>query len=200
MSDKINVAKCPSCGKGFKLPFPLMYTNSRQRFAVWWEPVPDPQIDEDTVGYKQMLGTNNYLATAPRIKDWYEFKETILITSTVRIPQSSHTVSVLLNDVLSELNCAIGYINNFVTPDPTLPAGQLSSTDKNVIAQAVNTITHWGVLCEQGVSIALATSPDIIAINTVNTALKQKTGILTTATTALSAKFALLNTPVRPAP
>jgi hypothetical protein len=129
-----------------------------------------------------------------------KFKETILITSTVRIPQSSDTVSVLLNGVLSELNCAIGYINNFVTPDPNLPAGQLSSKDKNIIAQAVSTITHWRVLCEQGVSIALATSPDIIAINTVNTALKQKTSILTAATTALSAKFALLNTPIRPAP
>ena len=76
----------------------------------------------------------------------------------------------------------------------TKTAGQLSSKDKNIIAQAVSTITHWRVLCEQGVSIALATSPDIIAINTVNTALKQKTSILTTATTALSAKFALLNT------
>ena len=78
MSDKINVAKCPSCGDSTKLVFPFIYTNAKQHFAVWWEPEYDPQIDKDSAGYANMLGEGNYLATAPRIRAWDEFKETIL--------------------------------------------------------------------------------------------------------------------------
>lgn len=78
MSDKINVAKCPSCGDSTKLVFPFIYTNAKQHFAVWWEPEYDPQIDKDSAGYAGMLGEGNYLATAPRIRAWDEFKETIL--------------------------------------------------------------------------------------------------------------------------
>lgn len=77
MSDKINVAKCPSCNKSTKLQFPFIYTNADQHFAVWWEPTYDPQIDSDAAGYTKMMGSGNYLAAAPRIKDWFEFKETI---------------------------------------------------------------------------------------------------------------------------
>lgn len=77
MSDQINVAACPSCLVSTKLQFPFIYTNSKQFFAVWWEPEYDPQIDSDSAGYAKMLGENNYLATAPRVKDWNEFKQTI---------------------------------------------------------------------------------------------------------------------------
>lgn len=78
MSDKINVATCPICNVTTKLPFPFIYTNAEQHFAVWWEPEFDLQIGKDCEGYVQMLGPGNYLATAPRIKDWKEFKNTIL--------------------------------------------------------------------------------------------------------------------------
>ena len=77
MSDRINIATCPSCGVATKLEFPFIYTNAKQFFAVWWEPQYDPQIDSDSVGYAKMMGANNYLATAPRIKDWEDFKDTI---------------------------------------------------------------------------------------------------------------------------
>ena len=78
MKDKINVATCDKCGTATKLNYPFIYTNAKQYFAVWWEPVYDPQIDSDAQGYSQMLGQSNYLATAPRIKDWEEFKNTII--------------------------------------------------------------------------------------------------------------------------
>lgn len=78
MSDKINVANCPSCRKSTKLDYPFIYTNAKQFFAVWWEPHYDPQIEQDSQGYSRMMGQGNYLATAPRIKDWEEFKQTII--------------------------------------------------------------------------------------------------------------------------
>ena len=78
MSDKINVATCSKCGTASKLPFALIYTNADRHFAVWWEPSYDAQIDADTMLYTQTLGEGNYMATAPRIKDWEEFKNTII--------------------------------------------------------------------------------------------------------------------------
>jgi hypothetical protein len=78
MSDKINVATCPACRKATKLSFPFIYTNTNQLFAVWWEPEFDAQIGRDSEAYVQMMGPENYLATAPRVKDWGEFKNTIL--------------------------------------------------------------------------------------------------------------------------
>jgi hypothetical protein len=78
MDDLINVAHCTACGIDTKLVFPLMYTNTKQQFAVWWEPYPDQQIDQDSQGYARMFGEGNYYQAAPRIKDWNEFKKTIL--------------------------------------------------------------------------------------------------------------------------
>lgn len=78
MSDKINVATCPTCQRSTKLIFPFIYTNAKMQFAVWWEPEYDTQIDEDSKGYARLMGNGNYLAAAPRIKDWDEFKDTIL--------------------------------------------------------------------------------------------------------------------------
>lgn len=78
MTDKINVATCPLCKVSTKVSFPFIYTNAKQLFAVWWEPEYDPQIDSDSNGYTKMMGAGNYLATAPRVKDWNEFKGTIM--------------------------------------------------------------------------------------------------------------------------
>jgi hypothetical protein len=55
-----------------------MYTDVRRQFAVWYEPVHDDSIDVDMNGYKLHMGANSYFATAPRIKDWQEFKDTII--------------------------------------------------------------------------------------------------------------------------
>lgn len=78
MKDKINVAICNQCGIATKLNYPFIYTNAKHCFAVWWEPVYDNQIDSDAQGYSLILGKGNYLATAPRIKSWEQFKNTII--------------------------------------------------------------------------------------------------------------------------
>ena len=78
MTNQINVASCPSCNHATKLQYPFIYTNAKQHFAVWWEPEYDAQIDSSNKEYTRMLGAGNYLATAPRIKSWSEFKNTIL--------------------------------------------------------------------------------------------------------------------------
>ena len=77
MNDEVNVCTCPHCGHSFTALYPFMYVDVKAGFAVWWEPVYDPQIDEMTAGFSKMLGHGNYYETAPRISDWEEFKETI---------------------------------------------------------------------------------------------------------------------------
>lgn len=93
MSDKINVATCPNCQKSTKLDFPFIYTNAKHFFAVWWEPHFDPQIDKDSEGYTKMMGAGNYLATAPRIKNWAEFKQTIIKFETGALKGDPGTIS-----------------------------------------------------------------------------------------------------------
>ncbi len=78
MNNEINVANCPSCRFKFKVPYPFIFTNAEQYFAVWWEPEHDPQVDLDAKEYAVMMGEGNYLAKAPRIRDWDEFKSTII--------------------------------------------------------------------------------------------------------------------------
>jgi hypothetical protein len=77
MSDQINVVICPNCNRRTKVPIALMYVDINKQFAVWWEPIPDPQIDSELIEYGKMFGQGNFYQTAPRIRDWEEFKETI---------------------------------------------------------------------------------------------------------------------------
>jgi hypothetical protein len=123
-----------------------------------------------------------------------KFKETILITSTVRIPKSAYDTSVVLQDVMAEVNCAMDYINNFVEPDAVnYPNGQLSATEKNVINKATSTIHHWNELCNQGVSVALNNDPEIQFIKQTNTDLMNQTNRLKNITAKLATKLALFN-------
>ena len=117
------------------------------------------------------------------------FKETILVTSEVKIPKSVHDTKDILVNVMEEVNCAMNYVNNFVNPDPNLVDGQLSSDDKNIISKAVVTIEHWQVLCDQGVSIAMTTNTDMQYLKQTNTDLKQKTSIIKNATSLLQIKL-----------
>jgi len=119
-----------------------------------------------------------------------KFKETILATSTVQLPKSAHDTSLLVQNVSSQIDCAIKYINHFVdSKSPAPSSADLSTEEKNIISAAVSTISNWNTLCEQGVSIAMANDPDIQSINTVNLKLKQTTQTLSNATSLLKSKL-----------
>jgi hypothetical protein len=123
-----------------------------------------------------------------------KFKQTILATTRVQIPRSAHDASIILGNVMSEINCAMKYINHFVAPTGIVPIGaNLSATELNVINQAVATIDNWNILCDQGVTVAMSNNQDIQNILSINDSLKTKTTTLRNATTNLRAKFALYN-------
>jgi len=120
------------------------------------------------------------------------FKETIMCKSSIQLPKSSHDTKVILDNVMSEINCAMNYIGNFVeVTNPNLHDAQLSSIEKTIISKAVDTIDSWNTICQQGVSIAMNTNPDIMAINNTNRLLKMKTSQLKSMSSNLKRKFNL---------
>jgi hypothetical protein len=119
-----------------------------------------------------------------------EFKETISVTSTIKIPKSAQETKEIIQNVMGEINCAIDCINYFVEPTEQKPQDvDLSEDEKSIINKATITINNWNVLCEHGVTIALADDPNIQYIKDANDKLKQKTTILKNATTTLRNKL-----------
>jgi len=124
-----------------------------------------------------------------------KFKETIIATNTVQLPKSAHDAAVIVQDVMDDVNCAMEYIQYFVDPasKPTLTSAQLSSTEKNIITKAVATIDSWNILCDQGISIAMANDPDVQFIQQSSAELKTTTRTLVSLTNNLKSKLASLN-------
>jgi len=120
-----------------------------------------------------------------------KFKDTIVATSKIRLPQSVIETNVVLNGVMEEVNCAMNYMTYFVNPSDTgLTKAKLSDNDVSVITNAVQTINHWNELCEQGVTVTMANDVNIQSLTQTNNALKSKTNILQSITSTLQAKLA----------
>ena len=118
------------------------------------------------------------------------FKETIIATTSIQIPKSTHEASVVISGVMEEINCAMQYISHFVDSSSNNPSGcELSNSEKNIIDQAVNTINNWNILCEQGISISLQNDTDIINIVNANKELNTTTNVLKNATNVLKNKL-----------
>ena len=123
-----------------------------------------------------------------------KFKEIILATSTVQLPKSAHDTSLLLQNVVGQINCAMTYITHFVDSSVPAPAtAELSDVEKGIINAAVNTIDKWNILCDQGVSIAMSNDPDIQYIKGASQQLKQTTQTLANATSLLKSKLSAFN-------
>jgi hypothetical protein len=123
-----------------------------------------------------------------------KFKEIILATSTVQLPKSTHDTSLLLQNVVGQINCAMTYITHFVDSSVPAPAtAELSDIEKGIINAAVTTIDNWNILCDQGVSIAMSNDPDIQYIKNASQQLKQTTKTLANATSLLKSKLSAFN-------
>lgn len=124
-----------------------------------------------------------------------KFKKTVFATSAVQLPKSAHETKLILAGVMGEVNCAMQYINHFVSPDesPTLVDANLSAAEKNIIAKSVETIDNWNNLCEFGVSIAMSNDVDIQYIQQASTNLKNTTISLKSVSNKLKTKLAQYN-------
>jgi hypothetical protein len=109
------------------------------------------------------------------------FKQTIFSTSAIQLPRSAHETKNAIADVMNEVNCAMNYVNYFVSPEDAslnslqLTNAQLSPEEKNIISKSVETIDNWNNLCQHGVSIAMSNDVDIQYIQNASNQLKQTT-------------------------
>lgn len=121
-----------------------------------------------------------------------KFKDTIISTTTIKIPKSAHDTKVVLEGVMEEINCAMKYINHFVDPSSDsvpLDDAELTTDEKNIIQTAISTIDNWNSICEQGVSVAMSNNTDIQYIKHASDTLKNTTTVLKTATQNLRNKL-----------
>lgn len=123
------------------------------------------------------------------------FKQTIFSTSAIQLPKSAHEAKVAIAGVMDEINCAMQYMNYFVSPEenPTLVDAELSAVEKNIIAKSVQTIDNWNNLCEFGVSIAMSDNADIQYIHHASEDLKQTTITLRGVSNKLKSKLSSFN-------
>jgi len=123
-----------------------------------------------------------------------KFKETVFATTVIQIPKSAHETKIVIEDVMGEINCAMKYINYFVSPtDASLNGAALSAEEKNIINKSVETIDTWNNLCEHGVSIAMSDNVDVKYIQQASNELKHTTNSLKSATNTLKSKLASYN-------
>jgi len=122
------------------------------------------------------------------------FKQTVLATASIQLPKSAHETKLVIDGVMEEVNCAMKYIEYFVSPtDLSLSAAALSPAEKNIIAKSVETIDSWNTLCEYGVSIAMSSNVDIVSIHNASNELKQSSASLRSASSRLRSKLAAFN-------
>lgn len=80
-SDKLNRIVCPSCGQIGFVDCAVLYINFHIRFAVWYDPRSDPNLDSETLQHAReagMMGLTSYFGTIQKVRAWGEFKEMIL--------------------------------------------------------------------------------------------------------------------------
>jgi hypothetical protein len=119
------------------------------------------------------------------------FKQTILATTTVKLPKSAQDTKVIIEGVMGEVNCAMKYISHFVDASFSAPSNaNLSTEEKNIIDKAVETIDNWNLLCEHGISVGLENNVDIQYITQASEELKNTSNVLKNATTNLKNKLA----------
>ena len=122
------------------------------------------------------------------------FKQTVVATTTIQLPKSAHETKLVIDGVMEEVNCAMQYINYFVSPtDLSLAHAALSAEEKNIIAKSVDTIDNWNTLCSYGVSIAMSNDVDVISIKQASDDLKLSSATLRSASNSLRAKLAAFN-------
>lgn len=122
-----------------------------------------------------------------------KFKETILATNTIQIPQSVYTSSSIISSLSDEVDCAMQYINHFVTPDANLEGASLSAGDKLIIQKATTTIQSWNSIVEHGVSLTMSNNPSIQYISQQNAKYSIRANNLKAATLSLKNKFSSYN-------
>ena len=124
------------------------------------------------------------------------FKETILGTSIIKIPKSLEDTRHILDGVMTEVDCAMKYIECFISPESVADISlccpgshELNTDEKNQIQEAVKTIQKWNYLYNDNVQIAISENADVQFIENANAIIKNTTDMLKNKTAILKGKI-----------
>lgn len=76
--DLLNIAICKSCNTKIRIPISVMYHKAKEKFAIWYVPVPNETINDSNREAERILGSQSYLANVAEIKEWAVFKKIVL--------------------------------------------------------------------------------------------------------------------------
>jgi len=123
-----------------------------------------------------------------------KLKETILETTIIQIPKSLQETEQILEGVMSEVDCAMKYINHFVSPELDISLcsnAEMDPEDKKMIQEAIHTITNWNENSHGNVQIAISENADIQFIKNANAIIKNTSQTLKNSTAILKGKIKL---------
>ena len=125
-----------------------------------------------------------------------KFKDTILGTSLIKIPKSLEDTKNVIDGVMTEVDCAMKYIQCFISPESVVDislcncgTNELSISEKEQIAAAVNTIKNWNHVYNQDVHYALSSNTDVQFIKEANQIMKNTTNTLKNSTSIFKGKL-----------
>jgi hypothetical protein len=59
-NDELNVAHCDHCGLNARVASTMLVSNVPENYAVWYEPKPDPAVDQFSGDMKRAYGEGNF--------------------------------------------------------------------------------------------------------------------------------------------
>lgn len=124
-----------------------------------------------------------------------KFKETILATSIVEIPKSLEDTRLILDGVMSEVDCAMKYVHHFICPENDISmcaASSLSPEEKALIAAAISTIQDWDNKYSKNLQVVLSENADVKFIKEANKIIASTARDMKNATTIFKGKISFL--------
>ena len=126
-----------------------------------------------------------------------KFKQTILGTSIIKVPKSIKDTRVVIEDIMSDVDCAMKYIHHFISPETDISCNnlcgnaELSEYEKKMIEESIHTISTWDQLYNKGMQIAISDNSDVKFIEEANKIIQTTTNSLKDATSIFKGKLTI---------
>jgi SepF-like predicted cell division protein (DUF552 family) len=124
-----------------------------------------------------------------------KFKKTILATSIVEIPKSLEDTRLILDGVMSEVDCAMKYVQHFICPENDISMcaeSSLSPEEKALIAAAITTIQDWDNKYSKNLQGILSENADVKFIAEANQMIANTAKVLKNSTAVFKGKISIL--------
>lgn len=124
-----------------------------------------------------------------------KFKQTILGTSVIKVPKSLKDTRDVIEDVMSDIDCAMKYVHHFISPETDdsstnlCGCAELSDEEKQMIEESIHTIQNWDQLYNKGMKIAISQNADVKFIEEANKIIHTTTNSLKDATAIFKGKL-----------